>query len=68
MSTQARAGLRVIRDRSSRSWSALPLRSNEGGQDGGGSDEFRVERKAAVGVDQRLVGDRVQIPHLILWI
>ena len=46
----------------------LPLWASEGGKAGGGLDEFRVERKSAVGVDQRFVGDRVQIPHLILWI
>ena len=47
---------------------ALPLRASESGKAGGGLDEFRIERKTAVGVDQRLVGDRVQIPYLILWI
>ena len=47
---------------------ALPIRASEGGKAGGGLDEFRVERKSAVGVDQRFVCDHVRIPHLILWI
>ena len=47
---------------------ALPLRASESGKTSGGLDKFRIERKTAVGVDQHSVGDRVQIPHLILWI
>ena len=47
---------------------ALKLRASEGGRAGGGLDEFTAERQSAVGVDLCFVGDRVQIPHLILWI
>lgn len=59
MSAQARAGLRVTRIRLVRSRAALLLRGSEGGEAGGGPGEFRVERKATVGVNQRFGGDHI---------
>ena len=43
----------------------LPVRGSEGGKAGSGLDEFRVEGKTAVGVDQRFVGNHIQISIVI---